>query len=95
MWLMPFPKDIVDSLVSWTNPKGKVNNSELELTRGKVHSDCVAQYFVVTPLFSAYKACKERGRAVYEGNRVPRLIKKRNVKTPVYSINTVASQEAK
>ena len=47
VWRIPFPKDIVDSLVSWTNPKGKVNNSELELAGGVVHSDCVAQCFVV------------------------------------------------
>ena len=45
---MPFPKDIVDSLVSWTKPQGTVNNSELELARGVVRSDCVAQWFVVT-----------------------------------------------
>ena len=44
---MPFPKDIVESLVSWTNPQGTVNNSELELAGGVVHSDCVAQCFVV------------------------------------------------
>ena len=40
-------KEIVESLVSWTNPQGTVNNSELELAGGVVHSDCVAQYFVV------------------------------------------------
>ena len=45
---VPFPKDIVDSLVSWTNPQGTVNNSELELAGGVVHSDFVAQCFVVT-----------------------------------------------
>ena len=44
---MPFPKEIVESLVSWTNPQGTVNNSELELAEGVVHSDCVAQCFVV------------------------------------------------
>ena len=47
VWRMPFPKDIVESLFSWTNPQGKVNNSELELAGGVVHSDCVAQCFVV------------------------------------------------
>ena len=47
MWHMPFPKDIVKSLVSWKNPQGTVNNSELELAGGVVHSDCVAQFFVV------------------------------------------------
>ena len=44
----PLPKEAVDSLVSWTNPQGTVNNSELELAGGIIHSDCVAQYFVVT-----------------------------------------------
>ena len=41
VWRMPFPKDIVESLVSWTNPQGTVNNFELELAGGVVHSDCV------------------------------------------------------
>ena len=54
MWRMPFPKDIVDSLVSWTNPQGTVNNSELELAEGVVHSDCVAQCFVVTECTNLY-----------------------------------------
>ena len=26
VWRMPFPKDIVDSLLSWTNPQGTVDN---------------------------------------------------------------------
>ena len=44
---MPFQKEKLESLVSWTNPEGTVNNSELELAGGVVHSDCVAQCFVV------------------------------------------------
>ena len=48
VWRTPFPKDIVDSLVSWTNPQGIVKNSELKLAGGIIHSDCVAQCFVVT-----------------------------------------------
>ena len=48
VWRMPCPKEIVDSLVSWTNPQLTVNNSELELAGGVVHSDCVAKCFVVT-----------------------------------------------
>ena len=48
VWRMPFPKDIVDSLVIWTNPQGTVNNSEFELAGGIVHSECVAQYFGMT-----------------------------------------------
>ena len=42
VWRMPFPNDILDSLVSWTNPQGTVNNSELELVGGVVHSECVS-----------------------------------------------------
>ena len=47
VWRMPFPKFIVDSLVSWTNPQGTVNNSELELAGVVLQSDCVAQSFFV------------------------------------------------
>ena len=43
VWWKPFLKDIVDSLVSWTKPQGTVNNSELELVGGIIHSDCVAK----------------------------------------------------
>ena len=48
VWHMPFPKDIIDSQVSWKNPQGTVNNSGLELEVGVVHSDCVAKGFEVT-----------------------------------------------
>ena len=47
VWCMPIPKDIVESLVRWTNAQGTVNNSELELAGGVVHSDCVTKCFVV------------------------------------------------
>ena len=47
VWRIPFPKDIIDSLVSWKNPQGTVNNFELELAGGLLHSDCVSQWFVV------------------------------------------------
>ena len=46
--MAPFPKDVVDSLVIWTNPQGTFNNSKVELAGGIIHSDCVAQCFVVT-----------------------------------------------
>ena len=48
VWQMPFPQDIVDSLVSWSKLQGTVNNSELELVGGVIHSYCVEQCFVVT-----------------------------------------------
>ena len=47
VWRMRLPKDIVESLVSWKNPQGTVNNSELELSGGVFHSDCVDQCFMV------------------------------------------------
>ena len=48
VWRAPFPKYVVDSLVSCTNPQGTFNNYKLELTGGIIHIDCVAQCFVVT-----------------------------------------------
>ena len=47
VWRAPFPKDVVESLVSWENPQGTIDNSELELTGGILHSDCVSQCFLV------------------------------------------------
>ena len=47
VWRTNSSKDIVDSLVSWTNLQGTVNNLELELVGGIIHSDCVTQCFVV------------------------------------------------
>ena len=48
MWRVPFPKDVVEFLISWKNTQGTVNNSELELAGGIIYIDCVAQCFVVT-----------------------------------------------
>ena len=42
LWRAPFPKDDIDSLVSWTNLQGTVNTSKLELVGGIIHSGCVA-----------------------------------------------------
>ena len=47
VWRASFPPDIVQALVSWTNPTGTVNNSDLELAGGIIHHDCVAQCFDV------------------------------------------------
>ena len=55
VWRAPFPRYIVDSLVSWTNPQGTVKKSELELAGVIFHSDCVAQCFVVTERTVLYR----------------------------------------
>ena len=47
VWHINSPEDIVESLVRWTNLQGTVNNLELELAGGIVHSHCVAQCFMV------------------------------------------------
>ena len=45
LWRMPFPKDIQDRLVSWSNPHGDITNSDLEQLGGILHQDCGAQCF--------------------------------------------------
>ena len=45
----------MDSLVSWTNPQVTVNNPELEMAGGIIHSDYVAQCFVVTERTVLYR----------------------------------------
>ena len=38
-WRVPFPKDIVDEVISDVNPKGRLTNSDLELAAALVHYD--------------------------------------------------------
>ena len=38
-WRVPFPKDIVDEVISDVNPKGRLTNSYLELAAALVHYD--------------------------------------------------------
>ena len=61
VWRMPFPKYILNALVSWTNPQGTDNNSELKLVGGVIHSDCVAQCFVVTARTVLYRTDSTAG----------------------------------
>ena len=57
----PLPKEDVDSLISRTNPQGTVKNSELEQAGGIIHSDCVAQFFVVTKRTVLYRTDNTAG----------------------------------
>ena len=43
LWRHRFPEDIVQALVSFDNPRGSINNSELELAGHVAHSDVLAR----------------------------------------------------
>eukprot|EP00978_Attheya_sp_CCMP212_P041850 scaffold245372_cov41-Attheya_sp.AAC.1 len=43
LWRAQFPKHIQHGLVSFTNPKGRVTNSDLELAGSIAHNDVLAQ----------------------------------------------------
>lgn len=43
LWREHFPGDIVSDLVSWENPRGRINNSQLELAGGIAHQDVLLQ----------------------------------------------------
>ena len=43
VWRAPFPQHVQASLVSWTNPAGVINNSELELIGAYLHDDVATQ----------------------------------------------------
>ena len=43
LWREPFPQDVVRDLVTFDNPKGKINNSDLELAGTVAHDDILAQ----------------------------------------------------
>ena len=47
VYRMPFPPEIRKQLVSFDNPGGKINNSELELVGSLLHHDAVVQNFDV------------------------------------------------
>ena len=44
LWRHRFPPDIVEALVSFENPKGAINNSELELAGYVAHQDVLTQH---------------------------------------------------
>ena len=43
LWRHRFPADIVEALVSFNNPRGAINNSELELAGHIAHNDVLAR----------------------------------------------------
>ena len=45
VWRLQWPADIVKSLVTYRNPQGTVNNSDLELAGGLIHLDILAQNY--------------------------------------------------
>lgn len=45
LWREEFPQDIVDELVSFDNPNGTINNSQLELTGQIAHQDILLQEY--------------------------------------------------
>jgi hypothetical protein len=47
LWRCPFPSAVQQRLVSYDNPQGDINNSELELAASVAHHDVLAQAFDV------------------------------------------------
>ena len=47
LWRLKWPQDIIDSLVSDTNPTGSISNSDLELAGGLLHLEAITQAFDV------------------------------------------------
>ena len=45
VWRYRWPQDIIDSLVTESNPTGTITNSDLELAGGLLHLDAIAQYY--------------------------------------------------
>ena len=45
VWRLQWPIDIIKSLVTFRNPHGTVNNSDLELAGGLIHLDILAQHY--------------------------------------------------
>ena len=43
LWRDPFPQDIVDSLITFDNPRGTITNSDLELAGSVAQDDILAQ----------------------------------------------------
>jgi hypothetical protein len=44
LWQLQWPKDIIQSLVTKSNPHGSITNSDLELAGGLLHLDIIAQH---------------------------------------------------
>lgn len=45
VWRLRWPQHIIDDLVTFKNPTGKVSNSDLELAGGLLHLEAIAQAF--------------------------------------------------
>ena len=45
LWRLKWPQDIIDSLVTDSNPNGTISNSDLELAGGLLHLEALAQCF--------------------------------------------------
>ena len=45
LWRYKWPQDIIDNLVTTSNPHGTVTNSDLELAGGLLHLEVLAQYY--------------------------------------------------
>ena len=65
VWRHAFPTEIQTRLVSFTNPAGSVNNSELELTGSFLHNEVAAQCFDIRERTTkaATDFCVEASRA--------------------------------
>ena len=50
LWRHRFPADIVEALVSFSNPHGSINNLELELAGHVAHNDVLACERVTCPI---------------------------------------------
>eukprot|EP00978_Attheya_sp_CCMP212_P044920 scaffold327180_cov28-Attheya_sp.AAC.1 len=53
LWWAQFPKHIQKELVSFSNPRGRITNSDLELAGSIAHNDVLAQLVDVTEATTA------------------------------------------
>eukprot|EP00978_Attheya_sp_CCMP212_P015629 scaffold40269_cov28-Attheya_sp.AAC.2 len=53
LWRAQFPKHIQKELVSFSNPRGRITNSDLELAGSIAHNDVLAQLVDVTEATTA------------------------------------------
>ena len=47
VWRIPYPQDVVNRLFTYKNPRGYINNSDLELVGGVFQNCCVADSYDV------------------------------------------------
>ena len=47
IWYYAWLDDVKNQLVTWENPDGKINNSDLELARGTLHQDALVHNYNV------------------------------------------------